>query len=119
MWTRRVPRWRRLGTGPSRRQCATCKPSWDWFIDRKFVHEFAEIARPLTDILKSTEFEEKFGRAFSNKAPVGFKNLKQALISIQCLVIFDPTAFREWRTVWAVLMQDHRCGLEHVSVDGC
>ncbi len=32
---------------------------------RKFVHKVAEIARPLTDILKSTEFEEKFGRAFS------------------------------------------------------
>ncbi len=27
----------------------------------KFVHEFAEIARPLTDILKSTEFEESLG----------------------------------------------------------
>ncbi len=30
----------------------------------------AEIALPLTDILKSTEFEEKFGRAFSKKAQV-------------------------------------------------
>ncbi len=36
----------------------------------RFVHKFAEIARSLTDILKSTEFEEKFGRAFSKKAPV-------------------------------------------------
>jgi len=66
---------------------------------RRFVHKFAEIARPLTDILKSTEFEEKFGRAFSKKAPIeldqkaltAFENLKQALISSPCLVIFDPT----------------------------
>ncbi len=35
---------------------------------RKFVHKFAEIARPLTDILKSTEFEEKFGRVFFKNA---------------------------------------------------
>jgi hypothetical protein len=58
---------------------------------KKFAHKFAEIARPLTDsdIQKSTEFEEKFGRAFSKKAPVeqdekaltAFKNLKQALFS--------------------------------------
>ena len=86
---------------------------------RKFVHKFAEIARPLTDILKSTEFEEKFGRAYSKKAPVeldskalaAFEGLKQALISAPCL----PTkrteiwadASREWGTVGAVLMQDH------------
>jgi hypothetical protein len=37
---------------------------------RKFVHKLAEIALPLTDILKSTESEKKFGRAFSKKAPV-------------------------------------------------
>ncbi len=37
---------------------------------RRFVHKFAKIARPLTDILKSTEFEEKFGWAFSKKAPI-------------------------------------------------
>ncbi len=86
---------------------------------RKFVHKFANIARPLTDILKSIEFEEKFGRAFSKKAPgktlTAFDNLKQALISAQCLVIFDPTklteiradASREWGTVGAVLMHYH------------
>ena len=67
--------------------------------------------------------EEKFGRAFSKKAPIklhskaltAFKNMKQALISASCLVICDPTklteiwadASREWGTVWAVLMQDH------------
>jgi hypothetical protein len=69
----------------------------------KFVHKLAEIARPLTDILKSPEFEEKFGRVFSKKAPVeldekaltAFENLKQALISGQCLVIFDPTKWIE------------------------
>ncbi len=79
--------------------------------------------RPLTDILKSTEFEEKFGRAFSKKAPIeldlkaltAFENLKQAVISAQCLVIFDPTkqteiwadTSQEWGTIRAVLMQDH------------
>ncbi len=91
-----------------------------WFY-LKFVHKFAEIARPLTDILKSTEFEEKFGLAYSKnlKAPVeldqkaltAFEGLKPA----PCLVIFDPTkrteiwadASREWGTVGAVLMQDH------------
>ncbi len=26
--------------------------------ERRFVHKFAEVARPLTDFLKSTEFEE-------------------------------------------------------------
>ncbi len=60
---------------------------------RKFVHNFAQIALPLTGILKSTEFEEKFGRAFSKKAPVeldekalrAFKGLKQALISAPVL----------------------------------
>jgi hypothetical protein len=82
---------------------------------RKFVQKFAEIARPLTDILKSTEFEEKFCGAFSKKAPVeldkkalkAFEGLKQALISAPCLVIFDPTkqteiwanASKEWGTV--------------------
>ncbi len=72
----------------------------------KFVHKFAEIARPLTDILKSTEFEEKFGRAFSKVAPAkldkkalkAFEGLKQALISAPCLFIFDPT---KWTEIWA------------------
>ncbi len=50
---------------------------------RKFVHEFAEIARPLTDVLKSTEFEEKFGRAFSKKAPVELD--EKALKAFECL----------------------------------
>jgi hypothetical protein len=91
---------------------------------RKFVHAFVELARPLTGILKSTEFEEKFKRSFSKKAPLeldekaltAFENLKhRALISAQCLVIFGPTkrteiwadASSKWGTVWIVLMQDH------------
>ncbi len=97
----------------------------------RFVHKFAEIALPLTHILKSIEFEEKFRRSFSKKAPIeldekaltAFENLKQALISAPCLVIFDPTkqteiwadASREWGTVRAVLMQDHRLGLQPVA----
>ncbi len=55
-------------------------------------------------------------------ALTAFENLKQALISAQCLVIFVPTmltetwadASREWGTVGAVLMQDHRLGLQPV-----
>ncbi len=95
---------------------------------RKFVHKFAEIARPLRDILKSTNFQEKFGRALFKKAPVEldekalttFENLKQALIPAQCLVMFDPTkcmetwadASRDRGTVGAVLMQVHWLGLQ-------
>ena len=39
---------------------------------RKFIEKFSEKAKPLTNILKSTEFEEKFGRKFAKLAPVEF-----------------------------------------------
>ncbi len=51
------------------------------------------------------------------------ENLKQALISAQCLVIFDPAkqteiwadALRESGTVRAVLVQNHGQGLQPVA----
>ncbi len=65
VWTR----WR-SGTGLSRRPYEMDGLSWGWLAEtEKFVHTFAEIARPLTGILKSMEVEEKFGRSFSEKAP--------------------------------------------------
>jgi hypothetical protein len=93
---------------------------------RKFVKGFGSIAKPLTDILKSTEFETKFNTRFTKTAPVtlgekeitAFEALKQALISAPCLVIWDPTKTTEvWcdasfdnSTIGAVLMQDHGNG---------
>eukprot|EP00961_Rhodomonas_salina_P037487 503739-Rhodomonas_salina.1 len=97
---------------------------------RRFVQNYAQIAKPLTNILKSTEFEEKFGVAFAKKAPVSlkpeeqkaFESLKSALINSPCLVIFDPTKPTEvWAdasfnnsTIGAVLMQDHGKGMQPV-----
>lgn len=97
---------------------------------RKFIEQYAKIAKPLTDILKSTEFSEKYGVAFTKKAPVtlgekekdAFEKLKQALISSPCLVIFDPTKPTElwtdasWEnsTIGAVLLQDHGKGFQPV-----
>ena len=98
---------------------------------RKFVKDFAKIAKPLTDILKSTQFEEKYGAPFKKQAPVtlgpaevsAFKALKEALTSAPCLVIFDPTkptevwADASWShsTIGAVLLQDHGKGMQPVA----
>ena len=97
---------------------------------RKFIKDFAIKAKPLTNILKSTQFEEKFGVPFTKQAPVklgekelaAFEELKDALISSPVLVIFDPTKHTEvwadasWDNscVGAVLMQDHGNGLQPV-----
>ncbi len=88
----------------------------------KFVKGFGTIVKPLTDILKSTEFKSMFNTCFTKTAPVtlqekeitAFKTLKQALVSAPCLVIWDPAKPTEvWcdtsfdnSTVRAVLMQD-------------
>ncbi len=98
---------------------------------RKFVEGFATLAKPLTDILKSTEFEEKFGRPFTKKAPItlgekeinAVNNLKKALTESPCLVLYDPTKRTEvWAdassdntAIGAVLMQDHGKGLQPVA----
>jgi hypothetical protein len=112
--------WRRSGTIQKTIKDMQTFSGADW----KFVHKFGAIARPLIDILKSTEFEEKFGRSSSKQAPeeldekalTAFENLNQALISAPCFVIFDPTILadpsKEWGTVWIVLMQDHRQRLQ-------
>ena len=66
---------------------------------RKFIHNHSKLAKPLTDLLKSTEFHEKFGHKFTKTAKLefgekekqAFAELKEALISAPCLVIYDPT----------------------------
>ncbi len=98
---------------------------------RKFIEHYATLAKPLTDILKSTQFEEKFGTKFTKTAPVtlgekelqAFENLKKAMTSAPCLVVFDPTKPTEvWAdasgghaTIGAVLMQDHGKGWQPVA----
>jgi hypothetical protein len=65
---------------------------------RKFIDSHSAIAKPLSDLLKSTEFKEKFGHQFGKLAKLKFREtetkafnaLKEALISAPCLVIYDP-----------------------------
>ena len=98
---------------------------------RKFIQGFAQIAKPLTDILKSTEFEEKYQAKFTKNAPVtlgelekaAVDQLKKALVTSPCLIIFDPSKPTEvWadasfthKTTGAVLMQDHGKGWQPVA----
>ena len=98
---------------------------------RKFVQGFSKIAKPLTDILKSTEFEKKYGKPFTKTAPVelgeaeikAFDELKNAMIQAPCLGIFDPTkptelwADASWENtaIGAVLMQDHGKGMQPIA----
>jgi len=98
---------------------------------RRFIEKHAEIAKPLTNILKSTEFEQKFNTPFKKLAPISFNEdhvtafnkLKTALTTAPCLVIFDPEkptevwADASWEnsTVGGVLMQDHGSGLQPVA----
>ena len=97
---------------------------------RKFIEGYSKIAKPLTDILKTNEFEEKFGSKYTKTASItlneeqkkAVKDLKEALTTSPCLVIFDPSKPTEvWAdasfdnsTVGAVLMQDHGHGLQPV-----
>eukprot|EP00961_Rhodomonas_salina_P048287 648091-Rhodomonas_salina.1 len=70
------------------------------------------IALPLTDMLKSTKFQEKYGVAYKKQAPVtlgerevkAFEALKEALINSPCLIIFDPSKPTE---VWADASRSH------------
>lgn len=98
---------------------------------RKFVKDYAKIAKPLTNILQSTQFEERFGRKFTKTAPItlgpeekaAFQALKDAMAKAPCLAIYDPTkrtevwadASWEMQTVGAVLLQDHGNGLQPVA----
>ena len=82
----------------------------------------------MTDLLKSTEFAEKFGHKFTKtaklvlgeKEKIAFQSLKDALISAPCLIIYDQTKPTEiWgdasfdaKCVGAVLMQDHGNGFQ-------
>ena len=95
------------------------------------MHQYATLARPLTDILKSTEFKEKFGHKFTKTAPIvfgdkeraAFEALKKGLIEAPCLLIYDPEkptevwadASYEMQTIGAVLMQDHGNGFQPVA----
>ncbi|MFN7739640.1 MAG: reverse transcriptase domain-containing protein, partial [Cyanobacteriota bacterium] len=98
---------------------------------RKFVQGFSTWAKPLTNILKSTEFEKRYGRPFTKTAPVQLEPkeveavnyLKKALTEAPVLVIYDPDkptevwadASKENQTVGAALMQDHGRGLQPVA----
>ena len=98
---------------------------------RKFIDSHSAIAKPLSDLLKSTEFKEKFGHQFGKLAKLKFREtetkafnaLKEALISAPCLVIYDPDKPTElWadasydaKCVGAVLMQDHGNGYQPVA----
>ena len=98
---------------------------------RRFVEKYSEIAKPLTDILKSTEFKDKFGHKFTKTAAItlgdkekeSFERLKDALINAPCLLIYDPDAPTEvWadasyenQTIGAVLMQDQGNGFQPVA----
>ena len=97
---------------------------------RKFIEGYSKIAKPLTDILKTNDFEAKFGKKYSKTASItlneeqktAVRNLKTALTTSPCLVIFDPSKPTEvWAdasfdnsTVGAVLMQEHGRGLQPV-----
>ena len=72
------------------------------------------IAKPLTDLLKSTEFAEKFGHKFTKtaklilgeKETIAFQSLKDSLISAPCLIIYDPTKPTE---IWGDASFDTKC----------
>ena len=97
---------------------------------RKFVEGYSKIAKPLTDILKTNEFEEKNDIKYTKTAPITLNDeqrkameaLKTALTTSPCLVIFDPAKPTEvWADasfdnscIGAVLMQDHGRGLQPV-----
>ena len=95
------------------------------------MDKFAVIAKPLTDILKSTEFKDKFGHAFSKTATIqlgpeeqkSFVALKEALTSAPCIAIYDPSkptevwadASHDKKCIGAALMQNHGKGWQPVA----
>lgn len=77
--------------------------------NRKFIKDFAKIAKPLSELTSS---EKDF--VWSDKAQVAFDTLKEKLASTPILVHFDPEANHELRTdassyaIGAVLFQNHQ-----------
>jgi len=98
---------------------------------RKFVEKYAEKAKALTNILKSTEFQERFGHKFTKTAAItlgepelkSFQELKDGLTEAPCLLIYDPDRETEvWadassdnQTIGAVLMQEAGQGMQPVA----
>jgi len=77
--------------------------------NRKFIKDFASIAKPLTPLMgKVNDFR------WSSEAQVAFERLRDALIEAPILVHFDPEAELELRTdassfaIGAVLFQKHQ-----------
>lgn len=78
--------------------------------NRKFIKDFAKIAKPLTGLMnvKPTEF------VWTAEAQVAFESLRDALTSAPTLVHFNPEAEHELRTdassyaIGAVLYQKHQ-----------
>lgn len=75
---------------------------------RKFIRDFADIARPLTPLMgKPTDF------TWTPDAQLAFDRLKEAITNAPVLIHFDPTAEHELRTdassyaIGAVLYQKH------------
>lgn len=76
--------------------------------NRKFIQNFAHIAKPLTPLMgKPTDFQ------WTTEAQVAFENLRDALTKAPVLVHFDPEAQHELRTdasshaIGAILYQKH------------
>lgn len=77
--------------------------------NRKFIRDFAAIAKPLTPLMgKPTEF------VWTPEAQKAFETLREALVSAPILVKYDPEADHELRTdasshaIGAVLYQKHQ-----------
>lgn len=76
--------------------------------NRKFIKDFASIAKPLTPLMSKNQ---KF--IWTSEAQLAFENLKEVLVKAPVLVHFDPEATHELRTdassyaIGAILYQKH------------
>lgn len=76
---------------------------------RKFVPRYAEIAKPLTNLLKTKDGPQEFN--WNEQCEAGFQKLKTGLCNRPILEIYDPTAEHEVHTdasrigLSAILMQ--------------
>lgn len=86
---------------------------------RKFVPGFAKIAAPMSDLFKSGASIDSWG-ALQDKA---FTQVKEALTTPPCLIIFDhtkPTVVRadaSDHAIGATLLQDHGQGFQPVAFE--